>query len=341
MRHLDFAAGRIELTHGGGGRATTHLIEDLFVPAFDNPLLAARNDAASFASPGAHLVMSTDGFVVSPLFFPGGDIGSLAVHGTVNDLAMAGARPLYLTAGFILEEGLPLADLRRAVRSMAAAAASAGVRIIAGDTKVVERGKGDGIFITTTGLGVREADVAPSAERARPGDAVLVSGTLGDHGIAILSQREGIGFATTVQSDSAALHGLVAAIVAACKGVRVLRDPTRGGLAAALNEIAAASRVGMLLDEAAIPVAPEVAAACELLGLDPLHIANEGKLVAIVPADDAGRVLAAMRGDPLGRNAARIGTVTADGGTFVQVRGAFGGSRILDWLSGEQLPRIC
>ena len=341
MRHLDFSGGRIELTHGGGGRATTQLVEELFLPAFDNPLLATRNDSASFEAPGVHLVMSTDSFVVSPLFFPGGDIGSLAVHGTVNDVAMAGARPLYLTAGFILEEGLPLADLRRAVRSMAAAAAAAGVRIIAGDTKVVERGKGDGIFVTTTGIGVRAADVTPSADRARPGDAVLVSGTLGDHGIAILSQREGVGFETNVRSDSAALHELTAAIVAACPAVHVLRDPTRGGLAAALNEIAAASRVGVMLDEAAIPVAPEVAAACELLGLDPLHIANEGKLVAIVPAEDANCVLAAMRADPLGQNASRIGTVTEDAGRFVQLRGTFGGARILDWLSGEQLPRIC
>lgn len=338
---LDFTAGHVELTHGGGGRAMVRLIEDLFLPAFDNPMLAARNDQAAFAAPGQRLVMSTDGFVVSPLFFPGGDIGSLAVHGTVNDIAMAGARPLYLSAGFVLEEGLPLADLRRIVQSMAAAARAAGVQIVAGDTKVVERGKGDGVFITTTGIGVQFPNVAPSADKVRPGDAVIVSGTLGDHGIAILSRREGIGFETDVVSDSAPLHHLVAAIVAACPEVRVLRDPTRGGLAATLNEIADASGVGMMLDEDAIPVDPQVEAACELLGLDPLHIANEGKLVAIVPPAAADAVLAAMRADLLGQRAARIGEVTDDDRRFVQVRSGFGGARVLDWLTGEQLPRIC
>jgi hydrogenase expression/formation protein HypE len=340
-RKLDFATGRVELTHGGGGRATTQLVDELFMRAFDNPMLAARNDQAAFASPGARLVVSTDGFVVSPLFFPGGDIGSLAVHGTVNDVAMAGARPLYLTAGFILEEGFPLADLRRVVQSMADAARAASVQIVAGDTKVVERGKGDGVFITTTGVGVQIDGVAPSAEKARPGDAVIVSGTMGDHGIAIFSRREAIGFETDVTSDSAALHGLVAAIAAACPEVHVLRDPTRGGLAATLNEIAAASDVGMLLDADAIPVDPQVEAACELLGLDPLHVANEGKLVAIVPGEAAAATLAAMQADPLGRRAALVGTVVADERRFIQLRGGFGGTRILDWLAGEQLPRIC
>lgn len=340
-RKLDWACGRVELTHGGGGRATTQLVEELFLTEFDNPLLAARNDQAVFAPPAGRLVMSTDGFVVSPLFFPGGDIGSLAVHGTVNDLAMAGATPLYLSAAFILEEGLPLADLRRVVRGMAEAARAAGVRIVTGDTKVVERGKGDGVFITTAGVGVQPDGVGPSIERATPGDAVLVSGTMGDHGIAILSGREGIGFETDVVSDSAALHTLVAAMVAVCPDIHVLRDPTRGGLAATLNEIADTAGVGMTIDETAIPIDPQVEAACELLGLDPLHIANEGKLVAIVPEAAAEGVLAAMRGHPLGRRAARIGEVTEDPRRFVQLRGSFGRARVLDWLSGEQLPRIC
>lgn len=340
-RRLDFVAGRVELTHGGGGRATTQLIEELFLPAFDNPLLAARNDQAAFPAPGAELVLSTDGFVVSPLFFPGGDIGSLAVHGTVNDVAMAGARPIFLTASFILEEGLPLADLRRAVLSMAVAAKAASVVIVAGDTKVVERGKGDGIFITTTGLGTRVAGVAPSVERARPGDAVILSGSIGEHGVAILSRRDGIGFETDVVSDSASLHELVASLIEACPAVRVLRDPTRGGVAAALNEIASASGVGMMLEETAIPVLPQVEAACDLLGLDPLHIANEGKLLAIVPMEAAAGVVRALRAHPLGARAAVIGTVTEDPRRLVQIRGAFGGLRLLDWLSGEQLPRIC
>lgn len=340
-RKLDFTEGRVELTHGGGGRATAQLTEELFLPAFDNPMLAARDDQATFASPGAQLVMSTDSFVVSPLFFPGGDIGALSVHGTVNDIAMSGAQPLYLTAAFILEEGLKLSDLRRVVESMASAARNADVRIVTGDTKVVERGKGDGVFITTAGIGVQPPGVAPSASRARPGDSIIVSGTLGDHGIAILSRRPGIGFDTDVVSDSAALHTLAATVVAACRDIHVMRDPTRGGLSACLNEICAASAVGMMLDEDAIPVHPAVDAACELLGLDPLHIANEGKMVAIVPAQSADAVLAAMRAHPLGRDAARIGAVHAQLPGFVQVRGGFGGTRILDWLSGEQLPRIC
>ena len=341
MRRLDITNGRIDLSHGGGGRATAQLVTELFAPAFANPWLAQGNDQAVLARPAGPLVMTTDGYVVSPLFFPGGDIGSLAVHGTVNDLAMAGAEPLYLSAGFILEEGLALAVLERIVASMAAAARAAGVSIVTGDTKVVERGKGDGVFITTAGVGVARPGVAPSGDRAQPGDVVLVSGTIGDHGVAIMSCRENLAFETTILSDSAALHGLVAAMVAAVPAVRCLRDPTRGGLATTLNELAHQSAVGMTIREADIPVRPEVAAACELLGLDPLYVANEGKLVAIAAPEDAPRLLAAMRAHPLGRDAAIIGAVQADPHRFVQMETRFGGKRIVDWLAGEQLPRIC
>ncbi|MDR3522684.1 MAG: hydrogenase expression/formation protein HypE [Acetobacteraceae bacterium] len=340
-RRLDFEHGLVELTHGGGGRATTQLIEELFLPAFHNDLLATRNDQAVMHMPACEMAMSTDCFVVSPLFFPGGDIGAMAVHGTVNDVAMSGAMPLYISAAFILEEGLPLHDLRRIVLSMAEAAQDAGVRIVTGDTKVVERGKGDGVFINTTGIGIRMPGVAPSVEKAQPGDAVIVSGTLGDHGIAILSQREGIGFETDVISDCASLHRMVASLIETCPHVRAMRDPTRGGLAATLNEIAEASGVGMILNESALPFDPQVEAACELLGLDPLHMANEGKLVAIVPFDAAEDVLEALHADPLGRRAALIGRVVEDPRHFVQIQGDFGGTRVLDWLAGEQLPRIC
>jgi hydrogenase expression/formation protein HypE len=286
-------------------------------------------------------VVATDSHVVSPLFFPGGDIGCLAVHGTLNDVAMAGARPICLTSGFILEEGFPLADLKRIVESMAAAAREARVPIVTGDTKVVEQGKGDGVFINTTGVGVVPEGLEISGNRARPGDAILVSGTLGDHGVAIMSLRENLSFETTIRSDTAALHGLVAAMVAAVPTIHCLRDPTRGGLATTLNEIARQSGVGMRLEETAIPVRGEVAAACELLGLDPLYVANEGKLVAICPEADAERLLGAMRAHPLGAQAARIGRVVEDANGFVQMRTGFGGSRMVDWLAGEQLPRIC
>jgi len=278
---------------------------------------------------------------VSPLFFPGGDIGCLSVHGTINDVAMLGAKPLYLAASFILEEGYPLADLKRIVESMARAAAEAGVPVVTGDTKVVEQGKGDGVFITTTGVGVIADGVRVSGDRARPGDRILLSGTLGDHGVAIMSLRENLGFATAIESDTAALHRLVAAILEADRDVHVLRDPTRGGLATTLNEIARQSGVGMVIEESALPVREEVAAACEILGLDPLYVANEGKLVCICAPDAAERVLAAMRAHPLGANAVVIGTVIADEHHFVQMETAFGGKRIVDWLTGEQLPRIC
>lgn len=348
QRPLDFKHGRVDLTHGSGGRAMAQLIEQLFAAAFDNPVLAQGNDMATFGLPPGRVVMATDAHVVSPLFFPGGDIGCLSVHGTVNDVAMSGARPIYLAASFILEEGLPLADLKRIVESMARAARDAGVAIVTGDTKVVEQGKGDGVFITTTGVGVVDEDIVIGGDRARPGDRVLLSGPIGDHGMAIMSLRESLAFDTEIVSDTAALHGLVAAMLAAARaqtaagaGLKVLRDPTRGGVATTLNEIARQSGVGMLLDEAAIPVRPQVDAACEFLGLDPLYVANEGKLLAVVAAEDCERVLAAMRAHPLGREAAVIGTVTADDHHFVQMDTRFGGRRIVDWLSGDQLPRIC
>ncbi len=340
-QRLNLRDGRVDMTHGSGGRAMAQLIEELFVEHFDNDLLRQANDQAAFDVSGGRLVMSTDGHVISPLFFPGGDIGSLAVHGTLNDVAMAGARPLYLSAGFILEEGFPLADLARIVASMAAAASSAGVPVVTGDTKVVERGKGDGVFITTTGVGQVPPGVEISGDRARPGDAILLSGTIGDHGVAVMSKRENLSFETTIESDSAALHTLVAAMVDAVPGIRCLRDPTRGGLATTLNELAQQSRVGMQLDEAAIPVRPAVAAACELLGLDPLYIANEGKLVCICADDDAPRLLEIMRAHPLGGDAALIGRADDDPHGFVRMQTGFGGSRVVDWLSGEQLPRIC
>jgi hydrogenase expression/formation protein HypE len=343
VRPLDLKRGRVDLGHGAGGRAMAQLISELFARAFANDYLARGDDGAVLPAPapGERLVMATDAHVVSPLFFPGGDIGCLSVHGTVNDLAVMGARPLYLAASFILEEGFPLADLARIVESMAAASKAAGVPVVTGDTKVVEQGKGDGVFITTTGLGALPIGREVGGALARPGDAILVSGTLGDHGMAIMAQRESLAFESEIVSDSAALHGLVAALFEAVPDIHVLRDPTRGGLATTLNEIATQSGVGMELEETAIPVAPQVGAACELLGLDPLYVANEGKLIAICAEADAERLLAALRAHPLGTGAARIGTVTADPNHFVQIRTGFGGRRMVDWLSGEQLPRIC
>ncbi|WP_353092456.1 hydrogenase expression/formation protein HypE [Methylibium sp.] len=343
IRPLDIKNGRIDMGHGAGGRAAMQLIEELFLASFDNDYLRQGDDGAAFAIPqGERMVMAVDGHVVSPLFFPGGDVGCLSVHGTINDVAMSGARPLYLAASFILEEGFPLVDLKRIVDSMAAAAREAGVPIITGDTKVVEQGKGDGVFISTTGVGVVPVGVDISGRNARPGDLLLLSGTIGEHGVAVLSQRESLEFETMIRSDTAALHTLVAAMLqAAPGGVRVLRDPTRGGLATTLNEIARQSGVGMLLQEDAIPVLPQVDAACELLGLDPLYIANEGKLVAACAPEAAEAVLAAMRAHPLGAQAARIGSIVEDAHRFVQMDTRFGGRRAVDWLSGEQLPRIC
>ena len=341
VKPIDFRHGRVDMTHGGGGRAMAQLIDELFLDAFDNEWLRQANDQAAFAVPGGRMVMATDSHVVSPLFFPGGDIGCLSVHGTVNDVAMAGARPLYLAAGFILEEGFPLADLKRIVLSMAAAAKEAGVPVVTGDTKVVEQGKGDGVFITTTGVGVVPPGIDIRGDRARPGDRILVSGAIGDHGVAIMSLRENLEFETTIESDTAALHGLVAAMVDAVPGIHCLRDPTRGGLATTLNELARQSACGMVIAEERIPCHAQVRAACEFLGLDPLYVANEGKLVAICAPGDADRLLAAMRAHPLGRAAAIIGDVIEDPHHFVQMDTSFGGRRVVDWLTGEQLPRIC
>ncbi|MEM0953722.1 MAG: hydrogenase expression/formation protein HypE [Pseudomonadota bacterium] len=339
---LDLKNGRVDMTHGAGGRAMADLVDNLFRPAFNNPMLARADDQASFPVEKGRLVMTTDSFVISPLFFPGGNIGSLAVHGTVNDLAMGGAEPLYLTAGFILEEGFPLSDLQKIVDSMAAAAREAGVWIVTGDTKVVERGKGDGVFINTAGVGRVPADLDLSGNRARPGDKVIVSGTIGDHGVAIMSQRKGLRFATALESDSAALNTLVAAMVSAApEALRLMRDPTRGGVAATLNEVAHQSGVGIRLDETALPLREEVLGACELLGLDPLNVANEGKLLAVVAADRADAVLTTMQQHPLGRDAAIIGEIVEDGMRLVRMTTAIGGERVIDWLHGEQLPRIC
>lgn len=341
LRPLDLKHGRVEMAHGAGGRATAQLVDELFLRAFDNPWLRQRNDQATLTLPAGRLVMSTDSHVVSPLFFPGGDIGSLSVNGTINDVAMSGAVPLYLSAGFVLEEGLALSELARIVDSMARASRATGVPIVTGDTKVVERGKGDGVFITTTGVGVLADGVNISGDRARPGDAVIVSGTLGDHGVAIMSLREHLGFDTAIASDSAALHGLVADMIHAVPDLHCLRDPTRGGLATTLNEIATQSACGIRIREADIPIRSEVNAACEFLGLDPLYVANEGKLVAICAPEDAPRLLAAMRGHPLGTHSAIVGDVVEDAHHFVQMTSRLGGRRIVDWLTGEPLPRIC
>ena len=341
-RRLDLDAGRVDLSHGSGGRAMAQLIADIFHRAFDNEWLRRGNDQAAFDVAAGRMVMTTDGYVVSPLFFPGGDIGSLAIHGTINDVAMAGARPLYLSAGFIIEEGFRLSDLKRIADSMGEAARKAGVPIVTGDTKVVERGKGDGVFISTTGIGVVPQGLDLSADKAMPGDRVILSGSIGDHGVAIMSKRQNLTFETDIVSDSAALHTLVATMVeAGGQSLRVMRDPTRGGLAAALNELAQQSRVGFRIAEESLPIKPQVAAACELLGLDPLNVANEGKLIAIVAPEAADSLVSAMRAHPLGRDAAIIGEVTADDHRFVQMTTGFGGGRIVDWLSGEQLPRIC
>ena len=341
IRPIDFKHGHIDLTHGSGGRAMAQLIDELFMNAFDNNWLRQMNDQTTFSVPQGRIVTATDSHVVSPLFFPGGDIGCLAVHGTVNDVAMCGAKPLYLAAGFILEEGFPLSDLRRIVNSMAKASQDACVPVIAGDTKVVERGKGDGVFITTTGIGVLASGIDISGDRALPGDKILVSGTLGDHGVAIMSLRENLSFGTTIESDTAALHQLVEQMVAAVPEIHCMRDPTRGGLSTTLNELAQQSGVGMQIREADLPIRTQVKGACEILGLDPLYVANEGKLVAICAAQQAEALESVMRAHPLGRDAAIIGEVCEDPHHFVEMQTEFGGMRIVDWLSGEQLPRIC
>lgn len=333
---------QVILGHGSGGRLTQELIERVFYPPFENPILLQGDDAAQVSGwTGGRLAMSTDMHIVAPLFFPGGDIGRLAVCGTVNDLAMVGALPRYLTAGFILEEGLPLETLERVVRSMRAAAEEAGVAIIAGDTKVAERGKADGLFINTTGVGAIPDTRNVGGARGQPGDAILLSGTVGDHGIAVLAARGELDFESTCESDVAPLNSLVEAMFTAGQGIHVLRDPTRGGLATALNEIARQSGVAMHLQESSIPVRSEVTAACEMLGFDPLYVANEGKLVAVVKRGDADHVLEAMRRHPQGREAAIIGEVTEQPRPRVLLKTEIGGTRIVDMLAGEMLPRIC
>ena len=335
------ARERILLGHGSGGKLSADLLRDIFLPALGNPILNRLDDQAVVSLDGARLAITTDSFVVKPLFFHGGDIGSLAVHGTINDLAMGGADPLWLSAAFILEEGLPMETLQRVVASMQQAAGNAGVQIVTGDTKVVEKGSADGLFINTTGIGRVRNGISFSASLARPGDIVLVSGYLGDHGIAILAEREGLQFETRVQSDSAALHTLVARLLEATLEVRCLRDPTRGGLSSTLNEIATSSQVGMELEETAIPVREEVRGACEMLGLDPMYVANEGKLVAVVAPSAAEDALRALRSHPLGSEAAIIGRVTNEHPRMVVMRTPFGTTRIVDMLAGDQLPRIC
>ena len=332
---------QIVLGHGSGGKLTADLVHKLFLPAFSNDYLDRLDDQAVLQFNGARLAFTTDAFVVTPIFFPGGDIGRLAINGTVNDLAMSGARPLYIAAAFILEEGLATDDLTRVVQSMRAAALEAGVQLVTGDTKVVERGKADKLFITTTGIGLLDTPVTISANHARPGDKVILSGTIGDHGMAIMSRRENLEFEGAIESDTAALHTLVAAMLEPGRDIHCLRDPTRGGVATTLNELAASSAVGIELDEKQIPVRESVKGACEILGLDPLYVANEGKLLAIVAAESSGAVLQSMRQHPLGQEARLIGEVVADHPRRVLMKTEIGGRRVVDVLFGEQLPRIC
>jgi hydrogenase expression/formation protein HypE len=332
----------IVMGHGGGGKLGNELVEHLFLPAFRNPALENLGDAAVLETPGARLAMSTDSFVVQPLFFPGGSIGELAVNGTVNDLAVSGAEPKFLSASFILEEGFALAQLAAIVDDMAKAAATAGVKIVTGDTKVVERGHGDGCYITTAGVGLMRPGISVNPLHAMPGDAILISGTIGDHGMAIMSVREGLEFESQIRSDCAALNGMIAEVLdAAGTSVHAMRDPTRGGLASTLNEIAHSSNVGVAIDESQVPVRPEVQSACELLGLDPVYVANEGKAVFFVATEAAERVLEVLRAHPLGKDAARIGHVTAEHKHMLVARTAMGANRVIPTMIGEQLPRIC
>ncbi|MDM8519087.1 hydrogenase expression/formation protein HypE [Anaerolineales bacterium HSG6] len=333
----------IVMGHGGGGKLSAELVEYLFLPAFKNDALDSLSDSAIISLPSetGRLAFSTDSYVVQPLFFPGGNIGELAVHGTVNDIAMSGAQPRYLSTGFIIEEGMPIAQLGQIVESMAAAARQAGVTIVTGDTKVVDKGHGDGLYINTAGFGFIPKGVTLGPDKAQAGDVVIVSGEIGLHGIAIMSVREGLTFETVIESDTAPLHGLVADMLAVSPEVHVLRDPTRGGVASALNEIAVASQVGIMLDEQSLPVSPAVRAACEILGLDPMYVANEGKLIAIVPAEVAEPILERMRQHPYGQQATIIGQVTADHAGMVVAKTGIGGTRIVDMQVGEQLPRIC
>ncbi len=332
---------RIQMDHGAGGRASHDLVAKTFMPALANPILKELNDSALLNFQDVRLAMSTDSYVVDPIFFPGGDIGSLAVHGTVNDLAMRGAQPCYLSVGFILEEGLEITDLEKLLTSMAEAAREAGVQVVAADTKVVERGKADRIFINTAGVGIIAPGVDIAGQNAKPGDFVLINGPVGDHGIAVLSTREGLSFQTEIQSDSAPLNKLVSDMLEVSRNIHVLRDPTRGGVATALNEVANQSAVGIELEESSLPVRPEVNAACEMLGLDPLYVANEGKVLVMVAPEDADQVLYKMRQHPLGRDSCIIGRVVSEHPGRVVLHTGIGGRRIVDMLSGEQLPRIC
>ena len=331
------------LAHGGGGKLMHQLIERIFITAFGNPLLETRHDAATLNIPGGKLAFTTDSYVVRPLFFRGGDIGTLAINGTVNDLSMSGARPLYLSAGFIIEEGLAMETLWRVVQSMRAAADAAGVSIVTGDTKVVDRGKGDGIFINTAGVGVIEHDLAISPASVREGDVILLNGDIGRHGMAIMAEREGLAFESAIDSDCAPLNGVVGALVAAGIEIHCMRDLTRGGLASALVEIAEAARVAVRIEENAIPVREDVRGACEILGIDPMYVANEGRFICIVPEREADRALGILRGDEMGAEARRIGVIGSGDSSagLVTLKSCIGASRIVDMLSGEQLPRIC
>jgi hydrogenase expression/formation protein HypE len=333
---------RITLAHGAGGKATHTLVEAIFLEAFRNPLLEVLEDQAVFTLQGTRLAFTTDSYVVSPLFFPGGNIGDLAVNGTVNDLAVSGARPLYLSAGFILEEGFPVEDLRRIVDTMAKAAEVAGVQVVTGDTKVVQRGKADGCYVNTAGVGLLEREVTLGAAQVKPGDVVLVSGPVGDHGVTVMLSRGELDIESDIESDTAPLAGLIAGMLdAAGDGVRCLRDATRGGVATILNEVAQVAQVAVVVDEDAVPVRPEVRGACEILGIDPLYVASEGRLVAVVAPEVADAAMAALRADPLGVGAAVIGRVKDDPPGLVLLRTTFGGTRIVDLLVGDPLPRIC
>jgi len=337
---LNLKKDTIDLSHGAGGKAMAMLIDQLFRKCFDNDILAQQSDAAVLSLSAKRIAVSTDTYVISPLFFPGGDIGSLAIHGTVNDVALSGATVRYITVGLVIEEGFPLSDLKRIVESMALAAKLAGVCIVTGDTKVVERGKGDGVFINTTGIGVFDVDVNWQ-QRPQIGDKIILSGQIGNHGVAVMSKRQNLSFDSKIVSDSAALNGLIAQMRDSGCLIRTMRDPTRGGIAATLNEWAHQFGVGVHIDESNIPVHPTVQSACELLGLDPLNIANEGKLLAIVAAQDAEKLLAVMRQHPLAEQAAMVGEITEDRNHFVSLTTSFGGRRMVQWISGEQLPRIC
>jgi hydrogenase expression/formation protein HypE len=331
----------ILLGHGSGGKLSADLTKRIFLSQFENPYLEPLNDAAVFDVNGTKFAFTTDSYVVNPIFFPGGDIGKLAVNGTINDLAVSGAKPLYISAAFILEEGSPIEDLWRVVLSMKGACEETGVLLVTGDTKVVNKGKGDKIFINTSGIGIVQKDVEISSDKARPGDKVILSGAVGVHGIAIMSVREGIEFETEIQSDTSPLTSLVMDMLGVSTRIKCMRDPTRGGVASALNEIASSSKVGIRIDENKIPITREVKAVCEILGLDPLYVANEGKLVAIVEGEDAERIVGRMRSNPLGREASVIGEVTSDHPSMVFMKSKIGGTRVVDMLTGEQLPRIC